>query len=74
MEYRQLGSTGLRVSRVTLGTVELGMDYGFRGSPHYSRPDPQQAINIVHRALDLGINLIAPLASTARAKNSSARR
>ncbi len=58
MEYRQLGSTGLRVSGVALGTVELGMDYGFRGSEHYRRPNPQEAIRIVHRALDLGINLI----------------
>ena len=58
MEYQQLGSTELRVSRIALGTVELGMDYGFRGSPHYQRPDLQEAISIVHRALDLGITLI----------------
>ena len=58
MEYRELGSTGLRVSRVALGTAELGMDYGFRGSAHYCRPDTHEATRIVHRALDLGINLI----------------
>ena len=58
MEYQQLGNTGLRVSRVALGTVELGMDYGFRGSAHYRRPDLSEAIGIVHRAMDLGINLI----------------
>lgn len=58
MEYQQLGKTGLRVSRVALGTVELGMDYGFRHSSHYRRPDPQEAVRIVHRALDLGVNLI----------------
>ena len=58
MEYQQLGSTGLRVSKVALGTVELGLDYGFRGSEHYQRPDPQEATRIVHRAMELGINLI----------------
>ena len=58
MEYQQLGDTALRVSRVTLGTAELGMDYGFRGSEHYRQPDPQAATRIVHRALELGINLI----------------
>ena len=57
----------MRVSRIALGTVELGLDYGFRGSEHYRRPDPQEAASIVHRALDLGINLI----DTARAYGTS---
>lgn len=68
MEYQQLGNTGLLVSRVALGTVELGMDYGFRGSEHYRRPDPQEATRVFHRALDLGINLI----DTARGYGTSA--
>lgn len=67
MEYRTLGNTGLSVSAVTLGTVELGLDYGFRGSPHYQRPDLQEAIRVVHRALERGINLI----DTARAYGTS---
>jgi len=67
LEYRQLGDTGLCVSRIALGTVELGMDYGFRGLDRYQRPDPSAAIKIVHRALDLGINLI----DTARAYGTS---
>ena len=58
MEYRSLGNTGLRVSEIALGTVELGLDYGFRGSGHYLRPEEQEAICIVQRAVDLGINLI----------------
>jgi len=58
MEYRQLGKTGLNVSRITLGTAELGLDYGFRGAEDYQRPEAEDAIRVVHRALDLGINII----------------
>ena len=28
MNYRRLGRTNLQVSEISLGTVELGMDYG----------------------------------------------
>jgi 1-deoxyxylulose-5-phosphate synthase len=58
MEYSSLGNTNLKVSCLALGTVELGMDYGFRNSTHYKRPDADQAIRIVDRSLDLGINFI----------------
>ena len=58
MEYRELGRTGLAVSRIALGTVELGMDYGFRSSPHYRKPEEADAIRTIHQAIDLGINLI----------------
>lgn len=58
LEYKELGSTGLKVSRIALGTVELGLDYGFRGSRCYTRPEPEDSIRILHRAIDLGINLI----------------
>jgi aryl-alcohol dehydrogenase-like predicted oxidoreductase len=58
MQYSSLGNTNLKVSRLALGTVELGMDYGFRNSTHYKMPDVDQAIRIVDRSLDLGINFI----------------
>src|SRR5258708_32455121 len=58
MQYSSLGNTGLKVSRLALGTVELGMDYGFRGSSHYKKADATDAVRIVHRSLDLGINFI----------------
>ncbi len=67
MRYRALGKTGLQVSEVALGTVELGMDYGFRGSDHYQRPEPKESIRLLHRAFELGINLI----DTARSYGSS---
>jgi aryl-alcohol dehydrogenase-like predicted oxidoreductase len=58
MNYRPLGNTGLSISELTLGTVELGLDYGFKHSDHYRRPQPQEAIAVIQRAVDLGINLI----------------
>jgi len=67
MEYIELGRTSLTVSRIALGTVELGMDYGFRSSPHYRKPEEADAIRTIHKAIDLGINLI----DTARGYGSS---
>ncbi|MBF0594164.1 MAG: aldo/keto reductase [Candidatus Omnitrophica bacterium] len=62
MEYRILGTTGLKVSAIGLGCAELGMDYGIKVPGQYGRPDRQTAIRILHQALDLGINLfdVAP--------------
>ena len=57
MRYKPLGSTGLHVSKISLGTVELGIDYGFPGTDQYQKPDEAQAIRLLHRSVDLGINL-----------------
>lgn len=46
MEYAFLGSTGLRVSRLALGTAVLGLT-----------PPASESEGLVHLALDLGINL-----------------
>lgn len=53
MRYRILGGTGLKVSEVSLGTVELAQDYGLSKAP--ARKD---AVNLVRYALDNGINFI----------------
>lgn len=58
MRDRPLGSTGIQVSEIALGTVELGMQYGFRGSSHYQPPDPNDAIRLLRAAFDSGITLI----------------
>jgi aryl-alcohol dehydrogenase-like predicted oxidoreductase len=63
MRYRTLGRTGLSVSEISLGTVEIGMDYGIRPE----RPLEKDAARLLDRALDLGINLI----DTARAYGES---
>jgi aryl-alcohol dehydrogenase-like predicted oxidoreductase len=49
MQYRTLGGTGIKVSPYALGAMMLGA----LGNPHQD-----DAIRIIHRALDAGINLI----------------
>ena len=58
MRYRPLGDTGLKVSEISLGTAEIGLDYGFRGNAQYGKPDAKESIRLLHTALDHGINLI----------------
>lgn len=47
MEYGQLGRTGVRVSKVCLGTMNFG-----------SGTDEKTSIRIIHEALDAGINFV----------------
>jgi aryl-alcohol dehydrogenase-like predicted oxidoreductase len=63
MRYRTWGSTGLRVSELALGTVELGLDYGIAATGERLRPTEEEAAALLNGALDLGINVI----DTARA-------
>ena len=67
MNYRQLGRTGLQVSEIGLGTVELGLDYGMPVAGEHLRPPENQAARLLNRALDLGVNFI----DTARAYGAS---
>lgn len=64
---RRLGRTGLQVFGIALGTVELGLDYGIPAPGHFGRPHVEDAIRLVHAALDHGITLI----DTARAYGAS---
>ncbi|HEY7062826.1 MAG TPA: aldo/keto reductase [Chloroflexota bacterium] len=48
MQYRQLGTSGLRVSVVGLGGNTFGPP----------RLDEATAIRVIHAALDLGINFV----------------
>jgi aryl-alcohol dehydrogenase-like predicted oxidoreductase len=52
MELRALGTTGVKVSRLCLGTMMFG-DRGREGNP-----DHGECIRIIHRALDAGINFV----------------
>jgi aryl-alcohol dehydrogenase-like predicted oxidoreductase len=47
MEYRRLGSSGLKVSVVGLGTNNFG-----------GRTEESRSISVIHRALDLGVTTI----------------
>ena len=49
MEYRTLGRTGVSVSQMCLGAMMFGA---------FGNPDHDDAIKIIHRALDAGINFI----------------
>ncbi|WP_120994234.1 aldo/keto reductase [Stutzerimonas urumqiensis] len=55
---RPLGSTGLRVSPLGLGTVKLGRDQGVKYPTGFTIPDDRQARHLLSMARDLGINLI----------------
>jgi L-galactose dehydrogenase len=48
MEYRQLGRTGLKVSKIGFGTSALGNAFG--------DIDPGEGMRAVHQAVDSGIN------------------
>jgi aryl-alcohol dehydrogenase-like predicted oxidoreductase len=49
MEYRPLGRTGVSVSQMSLGAMMFGA---------FGNPDHDDAVRIIHKALDAGINLI----------------
>lgn len=49
MEYRPLGRTGVSVSQMCLGAMMFGA---------FGNPNHDEAIKIVHKALDAGINFI----------------
>jgi aryl-alcohol dehydrogenase-like predicted oxidoreductase len=55
MEYRQLGRSGLRVSRLTLGTMTFGGRGQFRA---VGETDLEGARRQIDMALDAGVNLI----------------
>jgi aryl-alcohol dehydrogenase-like predicted oxidoreductase len=49
MEYRKLGATGITVSTYALGTMMFGA---------WGNPDAGECTEMVHRALDAGVNLV----------------
>jgi aryl-alcohol dehydrogenase-like predicted oxidoreductase len=49
MEYRPLGRTGVSVSQLCLGAMMFGA---------FGNPDHDDAVKIIHKALDAGINFI----------------
>src|SRR5215475_11090938 len=49
MRYRSLGRTGMQVSPLCLGAMMFGA---------WGEPDHDTSIQVIHRALDAGINFI----------------
>ena len=56
--HRPLGSTGLTVSPLGLGTVKIGRNQGVKYPSGFELPDDQQVRNLLSLARDLGINLL----------------
>ncbi|MEM8659408.1 MAG: aldo/keto reductase, partial [Pseudomonadota bacterium] len=67
---RPLGSTGLLISAIGLGTVKLGRNTGVKYPEPFDLPDDRSAAYLIARASELGINLI----DTAPAFGSSVER
>jgi aryl-alcohol dehydrogenase-like predicted oxidoreductase len=57
MNKRRLGRTGLMVSEIGLGALEIGRDWGIVDGD-LDKPDQEQAIRVLEHAVRLGINLI----------------
>jgi aryl-alcohol dehydrogenase-like predicted oxidoreductase len=55
MDYKQLGQSGLRISRLTLGTMTFGGSGEFRD---VGTTDVEGARRHIDLALDAGVNLI----------------
>lgn len=58
MEMRPLGSTGIQVSLLGLGTVKLGRNEGVKYPQGFDLPDDAAVITLLETARDLGINLV----------------
>lgn len=70
LERRALGKTGLEVTIIGFGALEIGRDWGIGNEDERKRPSEEDAIRVLHGVLDEGINLI----DTARAYHRSEER
>ncbi len=58
MELRPLGSTGIKVSLLGLGTVKLGRNEGVKYPRPFDLPDDRSVVALLETAQSLGINLL----------------
>ena len=70
MHMRSLGTSGIDVSALSLGTVKLGRTEGMKYPTPYDLPSDETARALLTLAADLGINLIdtAPAYGTSEAR------
>ena len=60
----------MRVSEVSLGTVELGMEYGLKAGGEPGVPAESDARILLNRAIDSGVNFILVTKSGTAMKHS----
>ncbi len=58
MELRALGSTGMRISPVGLGTVKFGRNEGVKYPRGFALPSDRQVVDLLVLARDLGVNFL----------------
>lgn len=58
MRYTRFGALGWKVSRLSIGTVEFGIPYGFVGHGESAVPERADAKDLLLAAFDSGINLV----------------
>ena len=56
MKKRELGTTGIDVSEIAFGGVEIGMPYGIGIKSEADMLTRDESINLLHEAVDKGIN------------------
>lgn len=56
MEKRQLGNTGIAVSEIAFGGVEIGLPYGIGVNGEADMLPEKDAINLLHKAVEKGFN------------------
>lgn len=69
MRKKKLGRTGIELSEVAFGGVEIGVPYGIGVRSEADMLAEQDAVNLLHRAIDEGINFF----DTARLYGESER-
>lgn len=67
MHKRLLGQTGIKVSEIAFGGVEIGLPYGIGIKSKADMPTQSESVHLLHTALDRGINFF----DTARLYGSS---
>jgi aryl-alcohol dehydrogenase-like predicted oxidoreductase len=56
MNKRLLGQTGIEVSEIAFGGVEIGLPYGIGVKSKIDMPSRSESIRLLHSAIDSGIN------------------
>ncbi len=57
-DRRELGSTGIRVAPLSLGTVKLGRNTGVKYPESFNLPEDESIVALLQLASDSGINLL----------------